>query len=136
MARNGLHQICHDENVAGTESQPTVHAAITLTMQQLAYFLNRLRQTPEGAGNLLDRSAILCTTELCEGRRHNNDEFPILVAGRAGGRLRSGVHVRSTTRENASKVLLTLLRATGDSRPRFGAALGETSEVVSALLAP
>jgi hypothetical protein len=136
MARNGLHQICHDENVPGPESQPTVHAAITLTMQQLAYFLDRLRQTQEGAGNLLDRCAILCTTELCEGRRHNNDEFPILIAGRAGGRLRSGIHVRSTSRENTSKVLLTLLRAMGDPRPRFGTGLGETSEVVSALLVP
>ncbi len=136
MARNGLHQTCHDENVAGSETQPTVHAAITLTMNQLAYFLDRLRQTPEGAGNLLDNSAILCTTELCEGRRHNNDEFPILLAGRAGGRLRSGIHVRSTTRENASKALLTVLRAVGDPRPRFGTALGETSEVIPALLAP
>lgn len=135
-ARNGLHQVCHDERVSGApEPQPTVHAAIRFTMEQLAYFLTRLQQTREGAGNLLDHSAILCTTELSEGYTHSNDEFPIVVAGRAGGRLRGGVHVRSTARQNTSDVLLTLLRAVGDNRPSFGAGAGQTSTVVSGLLA-
>jgi hypothetical protein len=134
-ARNGMHQLCHDERAPGAEQQPTVHAAIRFTMESLAHFLNRLRMTPEGAGNLLDRCAILCTTELSEGFTHSNDEFPILVAGRAGGALRGGVHVRSTTRENTSNVLLTLLRAVGDTRASFGGGAGATSAVVPGLLA-
>jgi hypothetical protein len=134
-ARNGLHQIAHDERVVdGPELQPTLHAATTFTMEQLAYFLNRLKSTPEGAGNLLDSCAILCTTELSEGYTHTNDEFPILVAGRAGGALKGGYHYRSTTKENTSRVLLTLLRAIGDPRPSFGVGAGETSTVISDLL--
>lgn len=133
-ARNGLHQITHDERAAGPEPQPTVHAATIFTMEQLAYFLERLRGIEEGAGNLLDRTAILCTSELSEGYTHTNDEFPILLAGR-GGRLRPGAHYRSPNRENTSKVLLTLLRALGDPRPTFGVGAGQTSEVISELLA-
>ncbi len=133
-AQNGLHQIAHDERADGPELQPTLHAAQTFTHQQLAYFLNRLRSTPEGAGNLLDSAAILCTTELSEGATHTNDEFPVIVAGKAGGALKGGYHYRSATKENTSNVLLTLLRAMGDPRASFGYNEGETSQVISDLL--
>ena len=65
--------------------------------------------------------------------RHFQDDFPILLAGKAGGRLRSGLHVRSTTKENTSKVLLTALRAAGLPLARFGTKDGEISEGTSAL---
>jgi hypothetical protein len=133
-AQNGLHQIAHDERAPGAEPQPTLHSATVFTMQQCAYFLDRLRSIQEGATNLLENSAILCTTELSEGNVHSNDEFPILVAGRAGGALRGGVHYRSGSRENTTKVLLTLLRAMGDTRASYGVAEGESSEVIPDLL--
>jgi hypothetical protein len=133
-ARNGLHQIAHDERDPGPEPQPTLHAATTFTMEQLAYFLNRLRSIQEGAQNLLDSCAILCTTELSEGYTHTNDEFPIVLAGRAGGRLRGGYHYRSTARDNTSRALLTLLRAIDDPRPSFGYAAGEVSQPIAELL--
>lgn len=133
-ATNGLHQINHDERAGGGEAQPTVHAATTFTMQQLGYFLAKLKGTAEGAGNLLDSCAILCTTELSEGYTHTNDEFPILIAGRAGGTLKGGWHYRSTSRENTSKALLTVLRAVGDPRPSFGYGPGQVSEVVSDIM--
>lgn len=133
-ARNGLHQIAHDEREPGVEPQPTVHAATVFKMEQCAYFLDRLRSIPEGAGNLLDASGILVTSELSEGWTHTNDEFPIVLAGRACGRLRSGVHIRSRRNDNTTDVLLTLLRAMGDERPGFGAQGGYSSRVVSELL--
>jgi hypothetical protein len=132
-AANGLHQTCHDERAQGAEQQPTVHAATVFTMEQLAGFLEALRRTPEGAGNLLDHTAILATTELSEGYTHTNDEFPIVLAGRAGGALSSGAHHRFAG-ANTTRVLLTLLRALGDPRPRFGAGPGEASEVLAPLL--
>ena len=104
-------------------------------MEQLAYFLNRLRQIEEGDGNLLDSCAILCTTELSEGYTHSNDEFPIILAGRAAGALRTGRHYRSGNRENTSKALLTLLRAMGDERASFGVDGGQTNQVIGELLA-
>ena len=134
-ARDGLHWLAHDERATGPEPQPTVHAATVFKMEQCGYFLERLRSIPEGDGNLLDASGILITTELSEGFSHSNSEFPIVLAGRAGGRLNSGIHVRSRGRDNTSEVLLTLLRAMGDRRGVFGVAGGRTSRVVSELLA-
>lgn len=133
-AQNGLHQICHDERAAGAEQQPTVHGATIFKIEQLAYFLNRLRRVEEGDGNLLDNTLVLGTTELSEGFTHSNDEFPILLAGRAGGGLNPGQHIRSTNRRNTSDVLLTVLRAMGDQRAAFGTEAGESRSPITELL--
>lgn len=123
-AANGLHQITHDEPTP----QPVVHAAVTFTMERLAEFLGRLRDTPEGDGTLLDRCSILCTSELSEGANHSNDEFPILLAGKGGGRQRTGLHVRSGSKANASHAVLQSLRAAGVEVDSFGYGAGRVSE--------
>ena len=67
---------------------------------------------PEGAGNVLDNCAIFGTTEVAEGRSHSNRDMPIVIAGKAGGALKSGIHHRAVG-DNASKANLTVLRALG-----------------------
>jgi hypothetical protein len=129
-ATNSMHQTCHDE----PNPQPTVHRATVFTMQQLGVFLETLKNTKEGTGNLLDSCAILCTTELSEGNVHSNDEYPILLVGKAGGKLRAGHHYRSTSKENASKALLTALRAVDLPLASYGDGGGLTSEHIPALL--
>jgi hypothetical protein len=130
-ADNSLHQICHDE----ASPQPTVHAAVVYEMEQLAYFLAKLRDTPEGSSNLLENSSILCTTELSEGNVHSNDEFPILIAGKGSGRLRGNFHYRSPSSENTSKALLTALRAAGlPLESGFGYEAGHVTDPIGALL--
>jgi hypothetical protein len=130
-ANNSLHQINHDE----APPAPTVHACVVYEMQMLEVFLRTLRDTPCGPDgqNVLDFSSILCTTELSEGWDHTNTEFPILVAGKAGGRLRGGYHYRSQSNENASKALLTVLRAAGLPLTEFGVEGGYTNETITAI---
>ena len=53
--------------------------------------------------------------------------------GKAGGKLKSGIHYRSTTRENTSAVLLTVLRAAGVPLSEFGYGFGRTTSTVSAI---
>jgi hypothetical protein len=129
-ASNGLHVICHEEAMP----QPTVHAATTFTMGQLAVFLRTLRDTPEADGSLLDRCSILCTSELSDGRFHSNTEFPLMIAGLGGGRLRGGVHWRSGSADNASKVVLTALRGAGVDLESFGSDGGYVDQVVPELM--
>ena len=128
-ANNSLHQICHDEPGA----QPTVHAAVTFIMGHLGTFLRTLRDTPEGDGNVLDNCSILCTSELSEGNVHSNDEFPIIIAGKGGGRLKGGVHYRSQFRGNASHAGLTALRGAGVPLDSFGYEAGRVDESLSEL---
>ena len=126
-AVDGLHGICHTEALP----QPTVHAATTLTMEYLADFLQILKNTPDGTGNLLDNSSILCTSELADGYTHSNFDFPIIVAGLGSGRLIGDVHYRSETEESATKAVLTALRGSGVPARSFGADEGYTEDGIS-----
>jgi hypothetical protein len=130
-ATNSLHQVNHDE----APPHATVHAAVTYTMEQLAYFLTRLRDTPEGpAGeNLLDHLSMLVTSELTEGWTHSNRDFPILVVGKGNGRLRGNVHHRSTTAESASYGVLTALQGAGCAMSSYGADAGYVDRGFDAL---
>jgi hypothetical protein len=114
--------------------QPTVNAAVVFTMTQLADFLAILRDTPEGDGNLLDHSSILCTSEISDGVSHTVDEFPILIAGGGNGRLNAGVHVRDEGR-NASDAVLTALHGAGVDLPEWGVGPGRSETPVDELLA-
>jgi hypothetical protein len=128
-AANGLHLTCHEESLP----QPTVHNATVFTMEQLAHFLAVLRDTPEGDGNLLDQCSILCTTELSDGRTHANTEYPLLIAGGGGGRLRPGTHVRAVG-ESTSRAALTALRGAGVELSEWGVDAGRTTRPFSELL--
>lgn len=124
------HTMTHDE----PGDQPLVHAATVFIVGQFARLLEIFQATPEGAGNLLDSCAILGTTDLPEGKDHGWNDYPILVAGRAGGALRHpGVHYRSRTGENTSIVPLTLLRAVGLPLETFGRRGGLVSESCTAI---
>ena len=126
-----MHLLCHTE----AQPQPTVHAGVTFTMEQLAAFLRVLRDTPEGDASLLDRCSLLVTSELSDGSLHTNTEFPLLIAGGGNGRLRPGRHVRSATRRNTSDAVLTALRGAGVALPSWGVAEGWTDQPVDELLA-
>jgi hypothetical protein len=75
---------------------------------------------------VLDNCAILGTTDTSDGRLHNLLDYPLLVAGKAGGFLKyPGVHYRSPTgEENTSTVLLSVLRAVGTNLDQVGAGAG------------
>jgi hypothetical protein len=126
------HGLSHDEG----GDQPTVNAITTFIIGHLGLFLEKLKDTPEGDGNLLDNCAILASTDCAEGQPHSIDDYPIVVAGRAGGALaHPGVHYRSDNKENASNVLLTLLQAMDLDVSEYGNEGGHTTSTVDALKA-
>lgn len=126
-AAGNYHALTH------TGDTETTHRAVVFTMGELGYLLARLRATPEGAGNLLDRCCIFATSEVAEGNTHARRDMPILVAGRAGGALRGGVHYRSSTGESVTKVHLTLLQSLGLPVTEFGENESWTNETLPAL---
>jgi hypothetical protein len=54
-------------------------------MEQFAYFLGKLKSTPDGDGTLLDHSQIVYGSGLSDGNRHQHNNLPILLAGKSGG---------------------------------------------------
>ncbi|MEN9580218.1 MAG: hypothetical protein RJA70_3227 [Pseudomonadota bacterium] len=116
----GHHSLSH----AGSAAQDEIDRATVVAMEHFAILLEALRSSPEGDGNLLDSSAILCTSDCSNGQTHSVEDMPIVVAGRGSGALKyPGVHYRADG-NNTSEVLLSLLRATGLKLATFGSGGG------------
>ncbi len=64
-------------------------------VDEFAYLLGRLKATPEGAGNLLDHTALLYVHEHAEANAHKNNNLAAIVAGHAG-RMKTRLHTRTT----------------------------------------
>ncbi len=128
-ATNSLHYTCHTENMP----QPIVAGATRVTMEQLAHFLQILRDREEGDGNLLDNCSILCTSELADGRTHSNAEFPLLIAGKGGGRLKGGIHAR-VPGASVTRGVLTAMQGAGSGVTSFGHGPGYTDRPITDLL--
>jgi hypothetical protein len=112
----GHHQLTHDEG----GDQPQVRSIIEYVMGELAYFVGKLGEVREGDGRLLDNVALLATSDVSLGRTHSHADFPLLFAGSAGGRLRTGLHHRSASQESASHLVLSLMRAVGVQAASYG----------------
>jgi hypothetical protein len=116
-ATDGHHSLTHDE----PGDQPLVHACTVFTMKCFARLLNALKGISEGAGNLLDNTAVYASSDVSDGKAHSITDYPLLVAGRGGGFLKyPGVHYHSTTGENTNLALLSVLKATGLPLTSFG----------------
>ncbi len=123
------HTLSHQE----PGEQPTINAGVLFYMKHLAYLLGRLKETPEGSGNLLDSTAVFGTSEVAEGKGHSTVNMPILVAGRGGGALRyPGVHFKAN-KESICKVHLSVLRAVGVPISEFGDARNRATEGCTAI---
>jgi hypothetical protein len=125
----GHHQLTHDE----PGDQPEVNAIVRQIIGELAYVIEALRAVPEGDGTLLDNCALLATSDTSFGRTHSLEDYPIIIAGTAGGALKKGLHYRSPSGENASKVLLTLIRAMGLRAAEFGTDGGRVDQGLGAI---
>src|SRR5450432_94876 len=110
------------------------NTGVRFAMSNLGDLLGRMKATPDGAGNLLDNSVVYTTSCVSESQTHSGIDFPLLVAGKAGGKLKTDQHLRLLD-ENVSKVPFTLLTAMGSPATTFGMAEAQVSSGVTGLLA-
>ena len=128
-ATRAHHDLSHD----GASSQDIMEKITVFTMEQFAALLTKFRDTPDGAGNLLDSMAVLATSDHSDGAAHVVNDYPILVAGKAGGALaHPGVHYASRE-EHTNKVLLTVLRSVGVELAEIGDGNYRMTEGVTAI---
>jgi hypothetical protein len=120
--REGFHNASHHSNERKNMDQFAVINRYHVSM--LAYFLEKLRATPDGDGNLLDHSMILYGSSLSDGNEHNFDPLPVVLAGGASGRLRGGRHVKYAPHTPMSNLLLTMLDKVGARVDSIGDSTG------------
>jgi hypothetical protein len=91
----------------------------------VAYFLRKLKDTPDGDGNLLDSSLVLYGSPMGDSNTHNHRRLPMLLAGHAGGRLKGNLHRVCPPGTQNANCLLTILRKLGVEIETFGDSAGE-----------
>jgi hypothetical protein len=123
--------ICHGD--PGTESdQPRVNTGVLYAMRSLNEFLTKLEATPHGATNLLDAALVYVTSDTAWGKIHKPDEWPVLFAGKAAGRLRGDEH-HNFQGENLSAALFTIAKIMGSTATEFGMDNGHVTSVLSGI---
>jgi hypothetical protein len=94
-------------------------------VQMLAYFLDKLKATPDGDGNLLDHSLVLYGSSMSNGNQHDHDPLPVVLAGAASGQLKGGRHMRYAAHTPMSNLLLTMLDKLGVQADQHGDSTGK-----------
>jgi hypothetical protein len=100
-------------------------------VEQLAYFLKKLKGIKEGNGTLLDNSMVLYGCGIGDGNRHNHNDLPILMAGRGGGSINPGRHIKLDKAKETPlcNVYLSMLDRMGVKKDRFGDSTGMLTEL-------
>ena len=93
--------------------------------QLLAYFLGRLKATPDGDGTLLDHSLVLYGGGMGNGNLHRHNDLPCIVAGRLGGQFSTGRHLACPQDTPMTNLLLTLLAGAGIPQEKLGDSTGK-----------
>ena len=96
----------------------------TYHIQVLGYFLDKLRNTPDGDGNLLDHSMIIYGGGIGNGNLHEHTNLPCLVAGGGGGRIKGGRHRAYPEDTPMANLLVTVLDKAGVPAEKLGDSTG------------
>lgn len=104
---DGHHDLSHHGGDA--KKQAKIREINRFHVSQLAYLLERLKSIPEGEGTLLDNCMILYGGGISDGNRHNRENLPILMAGRGGGTMDTGRHVRYEQETPMCNLLFSML---------------------------
>ena len=87
---------------------------------QLAHLLGKMASVTEGDGTMLDNSLVFFSSEIEDGNTHSHENLPVLLAGKGGGRIKSGQHVSLAEGTEVGDILLTMLHTVGVDAASFG----------------
>ncbi len=129
------HTLTHEEPVDPHLGFQKEHAWFA-TRSMLAWreFLDELSAIPEGDGTLLDHCLVLAHSDCSIAKAHAVEGIPVMIAGNAGGRVRTGFHLDGKA-DPITRIGLTVQQAMGLQTDRWGALSMETNRTVTELLA-
>ena len=120
----GHHQLSHHRNEDALMEK--IRKIDTYLAKGFGYFLKTLKSMPEGEGNVLDNSMVVYGSGLSDGNRHSHHDLPIVLAGKAGGTIQTGRHIKLENETPLNNLFLSMLdrmeagvKAIGDSTGRL-----------------
>jgi len=96
-----------------------------------AYFLEKMKATPEGGGTLLDHSLYLYGSGMGNPNVHDHVNLPVLVAGGGATGLKGGRHIKYAEPTPLANLHLTLLERAGVRIAAFADSQGKVDELLS-----
>ena len=124
---DGHHAISHHQNRA--EKMEKNVKIQTYNLSQFGYFLDKLRNTPDGDGSLLDHAVLLYGSNMSNSNAHDHFPLPNLVIGGAAGRMKGGRHLKYTDHTPMTNLLLTVLDKAGVKMDKLGDSTGTMGEL-------
>jgi hypothetical protein len=117
------HPLSHHGNDPGKIARMAKINAYHVSL--FAYYLDRLKNTPEGNGSLLDNSLLLYGSGMGNPNLHDHSNLPIVVAGGAAGGMKGGRHIRYDEPTPMANLHLTLLDKAGVRMDSFADSTGK-----------
>ncbi|HET9567397.1 MAG TPA: DUF1552 domain-containing protein [Vicinamibacterales bacterium] len=124
---DGHHAISHHQNRA--EKMEKNVKIQTYNISQFGYFLDKLKNTPDGDGSLLDHAALLYGSNMSNSNAHDHYPLPNLVVGGATGRMQGGRHLKYADRTPMTNLLVTMLDKVGVKQESLGDSSGLLSNL-------
>jgi hypothetical protein len=100
-------------------------------VEQYGYLLRKLRDMKEGDQSVLDHSMILFGAGLRDGNKHDPHNLPLVLAGRAGGRIAAGQHLSYSPDTPLANLWMSMLDAFGAPVERFADSTGPAAGVLA-----
>jgi hypothetical protein len=119
----GWHGISHHGDIPSNKAN---YAKINrYHVENLAYFCDKLRKTPDGDGNLLDHVLIYKSSNMGNSHRHAHEKVPTILVGGIDGTFAGNRHVvYPDNTQRCADLLLTILALYGIERPSIGESQG------------
>jgi hypothetical protein len=114
--KKGHHDITHE----GPKAYDELTVVNRLHLRQMAYLLGKLKSVKEGSGTLLDHCLIVYGSALSDGGAHSNSNLPILLAGNAGGTVKTGRHIQFPADTPLNNLWLSMLERVDVRVPFLG----------------
>ena len=120
---DGHHNLTHHQNDADKIAKVT--KINEQHVKLFAYLLERLKETPDGDDNLLNRSLILYGSSISDGNLHTHHDLPIVLAGGGAGQVKGNRHVVCPKDTPLNNLLLSMLEKAGAPVEKLGDSTGK-----------
>jgi uncharacterized protein DUF1552 len=97
-------------------------------MELFTGFVQKLKDTPDGDGTLLDHSLVVYGSGIADGDKHSHENLPVLLVGRGGG-LSPGRHIVYPEDTPMTNLYLTLLDRLGIREDAIGDSTGRIEQL-------
>jgi hypothetical protein len=120
--RDSFHTLSHHSLIRENKDRFALLNKYHVTV--FTYLLDKLKNTPDGDGSLLDHSMVLYGSGMSDANEHNHNPLPIILAGGASGKLKGGRHIRNPKDTTMSNLLLAMLDKLDIHLEKFGDSTG------------